>query len=306
MANTVQIEKIVDEQQMTAFQIWMLVFSFLVLIVDSYDAYSIAYVAPSIIAEWKVPRVAFTSVFTANVAGLAFGAILFGMLATRIGSRRVLFTSMLLFGFLTLAKTVVSSVLWLAIFQFLAALPVGGIYPIALSIVAEHTPLRRRAAMLVIVALGFAFGASLAGFIAAPVIQHLGWRWMFYIGAAFPIILTTVAAPFVPESLRRLVQEGASRARVLIAVRRIAPSFTLPADAKFVTASPDQHAPFRQLFAGGRARMTILLWTGFITAYLVYYFLFSWIPVLLNAAGMSINKSLMGGAVYPSPYTEVS
>jgi AAHS family 4-hydroxybenzoate transporter-like MFS transporter len=300
MTNKVNVEKIIDEQQIGSFQVWMLLFSFLALIVDSYDAYSIAYVAPSIIAEWHVPRVAFTSVFTANVAGLALGAIVFGMVAARLGNRRVLFASMLLFGILTLAKAAVGSILWLTVFQFLAALPVGGIYPIALSIVAEHTPLRRRAAMLVIVALGFAFGASVAGFIAAPVIQHLGWRWMFYIGAVFPILLTIFTAPFVPESLRRLVQQGASRARVLIAVRRVAPSVSLPSDAAFVVAAASQRAPFKQLFADGRARMTLLLWAGFITAYLVYYFLFSWIPVLLNAAGMSINQSLMGGAVYPA------
>ena len=111
MTTKVNIEKIIDEQQIGPFQIWMLVFSFLALIVDSYDAYSIAYVAPSIIAEWNIPRVAFTSIFTANVANLALDAIVFGMLATHLGSRHILFVSMLLFGILTLIKAAVDSVL---------------------------------------------------------------------------------------------------------------------------------------------------------------------------------------------------
>ncbi len=300
MSNRIDIQRVIDEQELGKFQIGMLVFSFLVMMVDSFDAYSIAYVAPSIIDEWQVSRVAFTAVFTANVAGLAFGAIFFGMLADRLGSKRVLAISMLMFSGLTFAKTLVGTVGGLAALQFLAALPIGGAYPIALSMVAENTPSHRRAGLLVMTSLGFTLGATLAGFIAAPTIENLGWRAMFYIGAALPILLTCVALPFIPESLLRLVQRGGAHEEVVAAIARVAPSMRVGATAEFIATARTSKVPIAQLFAEGRMAMTIVLWVGFIAAYMVYYFLFSWIPILLSAEGMSINQSLMGGAIYPA------
>ncbi|MDQ2733399.1 MAG: MFS transporter [Pseudomonadota bacterium] len=278
----------------------MLIFCFLVMMIDSFDSFSIAYVAPSIIGEWHVPRVAFTAVFTANVAGLALGAILLGMTADRFGNKLVLVVSLVAFGVLTYAKTLVGSVGALALLQFLAALPVGGAYPIALSIVAETTPLRRRAAMLVITSLGFTLGATLAGFIAAPVIGNLGWRWMFYIGAVLPFVLAAAAWAFVPDSLQRLAQHGAVRERIVAAIARIAPSVRIAPDAELSVPPSKSSAPVTELFADGRAAMTVTLWVGFIAAFMVYYFLFSWLPILLNAAGMSIKLSVLGGAIYPA------
>lgn len=298
MATEVNVKSIVDEQQLGTFQIAMLVFSFFVLMVDSFDSFSIAYVAPSIIADWQVPRVAFTSVFTANVAGLALGAIVFGMLADRLGNKLVLTAGMATFGVLTLAKAHVGSVEWLAALQFLAAMPIGGAFPIALSIIAENTPLSRRAPLLVIVGFGFMFGATVAGLIAAPVIEHLGWQWMFYLGGVIPIFLSLVALVFVPESLQRLVRRGAARDEVAAALSRIAPTFRYGADVKLVVPPLNPGVPVKELFKEGRALMTSILWIAFIGAFMVYYFLISWLPVLLNAAGMSIGQSLTTGAIY--------
>lgn len=300
MAPEIDVKRVIDEQNIGNFQIGMLVFSFLVMMVDSFDSFSIAYVAPAIIADWQVPRVAFTVVFTANVAGLALGAILFGMLADRLGNKLVLAISMFTFGLLTVAKAYVGTIDGLAVLQFLAAMPVGGAYPIALAIVAENTPLRRRAAMLVVVGFGFTVGATGAGFLAAPVIANLGWRWMFYIGGLVPLALTIVALAFIPESLQRLLRSGAAREKVVAGILRIAPSLQIAPDARLVAPAPSSNVPVAQLFTEGRAPVTILLWIGFIAAFMVYYFLFSWLPILLNAAGMSINQSLMGGAIYPA------
>lgn len=300
MSAEIDLKKIIDEQSIGNFQVGMLVFSFLVLMIDSFDSFSIAYVAPAIINEWQAPRVAFTAVFTANVAGLALGAIVFGMVADRLGNKLVLAFGLVLCSLLTYAKTLVGSVEALTVVQFLAAMPIGGIYPVALATVAENTPLHRRAALTIITSFGFTLGAVLAGFMAVPVIAHLGWRWMFYIGAVLPIVLAVVAWVFIPESLQRLVQRGASRARITAAIARIAPGLRIAPDAEFVVPAASSRVPVAQLFADGRTAMTLWIWAGCIAAFMVYYFLFSWLPILLNATGMSINLSLVGGAIYPA------
>lgn len=85
-------------------QILLIAICFLALAVESFDAFSIAFAAPSLIAEWQISKISLVPVFTANVAGLALGAFLFGALADRFGNRRTLIVILLVCGFLTLRR----------------------------------------------------------------------------------------------------------------------------------------------------------------------------------------------------------
>jgi len=55
--------------------------------------------------------------------------------------------------------------------------------------------------------------------------------------------------------------------------------------------------PVQRLFAGGLARSTILIWLAFFLLMFNFYFVLSWTPKLLVAAGLSNQQGITGGVL---------
>jgi MFS family permease len=127
-----------------------------------------------------------------------FGGILFGRLADRIGRVRAMSMSILLYSLATAGLATSSAVWQLVAWRVLVGLGMGGEWSCGSVLVAETWPAEHRAKAMGIMQSGWAIGALFAAALSALILEPLGWRVLFLIGAA------PAAAAFV---IRRNVEE---------------------------------------------------------------------------------------------------
>src|ERR1700704_1783842 len=212
--SSIDVAAFIDAQPVGGFQIRLLLTCAAVLFLDGFDTQAIGYVAPALAKEWGLTKGALGPVFSAGLFGLMIGALIFGPLADRIGRKKIIILSSLAFGIGTLATAFITDVNTLLVIRFLTGLGLGGAMRTAVAMTSEFSPHRRRATMVMVMFCGFSVGAALGGLLAAALIPQFGWRSVFVVGGAAPLLLVPILALRLPESVRFLALTGRSNARV--------------------------------------------------------------------------------------------
>ena len=298
MRPTVDVAGFIDEQKVGGFQVRLLLTCAAVLFVDGFDTQAIGYVAPALIREWGIGRAALGPVFSAGLFGLMLGALVFGPLADRIGRKWIIVASTLAFAIGTLATVWVSDASGLLIVRLLTGFGLGGAMPNAISLTSEYSPRRRRATRVMTMFAGFSVGAALGGLLAAAMIPAYGWRSVFLLGGAAPLLLVPFLAARLPESVRFLALRGDAQVRVAALLARVAPKVVQPPGTVFAVHEESLPGlPVSQLLRAGRAPATLLLWVVFFMSLLDLYFLSNWLPTVLSDLGASVSLAAVIGAM---------
>jgi AAHS family 4-hydroxybenzoate transporter-like MFS transporter len=178
-----------------------------------------------------------------------------------------------------------------------AGIGLGGALPNALALTGEYCPARRRATLVVIMFCGFSLGSILGGGLTAALISQFGWRPVFLVGGALPLLLVPALMLLLPESLLFLVTRGASATKIEALLRRIDSRFKAPAGARFInnetTPGGVSIAPIAQLLRGGRGLGTLLLWMVFFLNLMVLFFLQNWLPTILTDSGFKTETAIL-------------
>jgi MFS transporter, AAHS family, 4-hydroxybenzoate transporter len=297
-ASLVDVAGFIDRQPVSGFQIKLLLTCASVLFLDGFDTTAIGFVAPSLAKEWGLTKGALGPVFSAGLFGLMIGALLFGPLADRIGRKKIIIFSTLAFGIGTLATAFVPDVNTLLVIRFLTGLGLGGAMPNTVAMTSEFSPHRRRATMVMVMFCGFSLGAALGGFLAAALIPQFGWRSVFVVGGAAPLLLVPILALRLPESVRFLALGGRAHARVAQLLGLISPTAGFAPGTQFVVNEPALPGiPVQHLFRDGRTLVTLLLWVVFFMSLLDIYFLANWLPTVLNDLGASVSAAAVIGSM---------
>src|SRR6266481_5844801 len=267
-------------------------------ILDGFDTQAIGYVAPALAKEWGLTKGALGPVFSAGLFGLMIGALVFGPLADRVGRKKIIILSTLAFGIGALVTAFVQDVSTLIAIRFLTGLGLGGAMPNAIALTSEFNPRRRRATMVMIMFCGFSVGAALGGLLAAALIPQFGWRSVFVVGGAAPLLLVPILALRLPESVRFLALTGRANARVAQLLGLINPKAAFAPATQFVVHEPELTGiPVLHLFKDCRTAVTLLLWVVFFMSLLDLYFLANWLPTVLNDLGASVSAAAMIGSM---------
>jgi len=216
-----------------------------------------------------------------------------------VGRRTVIILCTIAFSVFTLFTITASSLTGLFYWRLLTGFGLGGAMPNAIALTSEYSPSRRRAIMVMIMFCGFSLGSALGGFFAAWLIPHLGWKGVFWVGGLLPLVLAPVLVVALPESIRLLAVRGAEDDRIRGLLKRINPNLSFAPGTRF-TALEERHSGLavRGLFLEGRSIGTCLLWMMFFMNLLNIYFLSSWLPTVINSAGISVQKAAIITALF--------
>jgi AAHS family 4-hydroxybenzoate transporter-like MFS transporter len=292
----VDVSEIIDDASIQSLHLGIFTLCALCMVMDGFDVYALGYIAPAIIQEWKVSPALLGPVFGAVNIGVLVGQLSFTMLADRIGRRPVLIGGVLFFGVMTFVTARVTSISELLILRFIAGMGLGSIVPNATALVGEFSPRKHRVALITWIGIGFTLGGAISGFIAAWMIPRFGWRSVFWVGGAIPLLLALLMLVWLPESLRLLVLRGKRPDYVARWLARVNPAAAIGSDPVFIVREQSKAGiPVVHLFRDGRAAVTMLLWVVNFMNLLNLYSLANWLPTVVRGAGYSTGIAVLVG-----------
>jgi AAHS family 4-hydroxybenzoate transporter-like MFS transporter len=292
----INVETVIENGRMSAFQVGLLFLCGLCLIIDGFDVQAMGYVAPAIIDEWGISKAALGPVFGAGLLGMLVGSLVLTPVADRFGRRPVLILSTFFFAACMLATTQASSIQMLLVLRFITGLGLGSIMPNAMALVGEFSPGRSRVTRMMLISCGFTVGAAIGGFVSAALIPAYGWRAVFWVGGAVPAVLGIAMVFWLPESIQFMVLKKRPLDRIVRWLRKIDPSLALDKNTRITVAEPQASgSPVAELFRSGRAPVTLLLWLITFMNLINLYFLSNWLPTLIKDAGYSTSTAVLAG-----------
>jgi MFS transporter, AAHS family, 4-hydroxybenzoate transporter len=289
---TIDASEWIARQEVGRLQILVVILSGACALLEGFDAQSVGYAAPALIHQWGLSIHSFTPAFLSGLAGLLIGCLAIAPLADHFGRKKVIVGSVVVFACCSLLTATANSLESLSVLRFFTGLGVGGAMPNAIALTSEFFSERKRAAMTVIMFCGFALGAALGGFLSAYLIPHFGWQSIFIVGGALPALLTPFLIIVLPESVQHLVVHNAGSKQISEILKRINPRSDFSADLHFVMAEKRKSGfTVIQLFQEGRMLGTLLIWLIYFMSLLAIYLISSWLPTVLNDAGLSVSVS---------------
>jgi putative MFS transporter len=269
---------------------------------DGYDAVAIAFVLPALIGLWYLKPDEIALLISAGFAGQLIGAAAFGWLAERYGRIVVLNWTIIILAVFGLACAFATSYWQLVTLRFFQGLGIGGEIPVAATFIAEIASAPRRGRFLLLYQLLLPLGFMAASVSSIWIVPHLGWQWMFIIGAA-PAILVAFLRRLVPESPRwlarhdRLAEADATTTAIEQHVARDLGK-PLPEPAQSVATEGRQVGRPRELFEGIYLRRTLSVWAIWFCAAMVGYGLLVWLPTIFRTVyKMPVSDALLYSSV---------
>ncbi|MEX2262219.1 MAG: MFS transporter [Bryobacteraceae bacterium] len=165
---------------------------------DAMDVMLYAFALTAIREEFALSSAQSGAVQSITLLASAFGGVLFGILADRIGRARALIYSILTYSIFTGMTATAGSVAALLFWRALVGIGLGGEWSAGSVLVAESWPAEHRGKAIGFMQSGWAIGYMIAALISAPVLTHFGWRWLFAAGV-LPALLTLWIRRNVPE-----------------------------------------------------------------------------------------------------------
>jgi len=274
------------------------ILSALCLIIDGFDVQAMGYVAPAVFAELGIPRPALGSLLAAANFGVLIGSLVFSPVADKIGRRPVLIGATLFFAVMTLATAFAQTLDQLFWMRLIAGIGMGCIIPNATALVGEFSPRARRVTLMMTITVGFTAGAALGGFVAAWMIGAFGWRSVFLVGGAVPLVIAVAMITSLPESLQFLAVRRTNLPALAKWLTKLDPTLTVDASTVYVANEESKGGvPVVHLFRDGRAIVTLLLWVINFMNLLSLYTLAGWLPTVLTGIGYSTQTAVLVGTV---------
>jgi MFS transporter, AAHS family, benzoate transport protein len=239
------------------------------------------------------------------LVGVLVGALLAGSVGDILGRRKVMLLAYAWFSVGMGITALMTTANLFGLMRFITGLGVGALVATTGALVSEYAPEGKKNLSNAITYSGVPIGSLLAALLAILLLEAIGWRGMFWIGAIPLVTLLPLAYFKMPESVAWL----ASRGR-LEEARAISERTGVPVPEQIPTAAgvvqpvaTGGRAGFAGLFGRAYLFPTIMLGLMSATGLMLVYSLNTWLPELMLRAGFNAKGSLSfllvlnGGAV---------
>ncbi|MFF8882240.1 MFS transporter [Streptomyces flaveolus] len=243
---------------------WTVLLCWITVLLEGYDLVVLGAIIPTLLKTHHLGMTAgdATTVATLSLVGVAIGAVCVGPLADRLGRRRLLIGSVVVFSVFTIVVPLANSVTMFAALRLAAGLGLGACMPVSLTMMAEHMPAGRRARASTLTMTGYHTGAVITSLLALQVTDD--WEVLFYVLGVVGLVVAAVQW------------------------------FKLPESEAFVRAKRDGAArvPFTELLKPAYLRAGIGIWVASFMGLLLVYGLNTWLPKLMNDAGYPVPTAV--------------
>ena len=269
---------------------------------DAFDALTIAQVLPVLAVQWKLTGGQIGFLISIGFLGQLLGALTFSHVAERFGRVRAMVFAILMFSLMSVACALSTNYDTLLVFRTLQGFGLGGEVPIAAVYISEITKAHGRGRFVLLYELIFSVGVVAAGVVGYWVVPHLGWQYMFLIGAA-PVLMIYNMYRWLPESPRWLAARGrlAEADLAMAGIEREVVAATggpLPPPSTKVTVQVEKKSSWRELFSPMYLRRTLVVWSIWFGTYIVYYGIGTWLPTLYRTVfHLPLEVSLRYGLI---------
>jgi putative MFS transporter len=267
---------------------------------DGFDALAIAYVLPVIGPQWHLGPGQIGLLLSASFFGQLLAALFFGWFAERFGRLPAIVWSTLIYSVMSFACAFAWDFNSLLVLRTLQGIGIGGEVPVAITYIAELSRTERRGRFLLLYELVFPAGLVAAVLVGALVVPHVGWQWLFIVGA-LPALAVVFMQRMLPESPRWLAVKGryAEADAVLSGIEREveATSGPLPPIRPVITTR-ERAASFADLFGQEYLGRTLTVWVIWGMCFFCNFGLVVWLPSMYRsvfhlAVGEALTYTLL-------------
>ena len=260
---------------------------------DAMDTGLISFVLPVLAKEWNLTQSEMGMIGSVGLLGMAFGAVIAGTIADKIGRKGVFSLTLFLYSLATGLCALSWNFESLLVFRFFVGFGLGGELPVAATLVSEYAPTKVRGRFIVLLESFWGLGWIVAACIAYWFIPVYGWHWAFIIGA-MPALYVFVIRIGMPESVRYLLSKGRTEEAETI-VRELeakagvlAPTFSKEAES---TEQKNYEPNLASIWSGRFLKRTVMLWIAWFGIVFTYYGIFTWLPSLVYNQGFTFIKT---------------
>lgn len=166
---------------------------------DYYEVFVMTMLVLPIAAEFKLNTTQVAFLFSIQLLSLAIGGVFFGYLADRIGRKKVLIATILIFSLGTMARAAAPSYQILLALTAISGFGIGGEYGVGQTLVTETIDEQRRGFYSALLYGGIYVGIVLGALVGGHVTPHIGWRLTFLL-SGFPVLFALWVRRHTPES----------------------------------------------------------------------------------------------------------
>ena len=233
---------------------------FVLMLAEGYDVQAIGVAAPKLMPALHIAMTQSGELFGIGQWGVVLGAVAGGYCADRWSRRNTLAAAVAIFGAMTLATAIACNFASLLAVRLAAGLGLGAAIPSVIGLALDYASPPRRVRTVTRIMAGLPIGGAVAAAIAAASLERWGWKTIFYIGGALPLLTL--------------------------------PILLLLPDRRAASPKPQRTEPsFAMLFAEGRTLTTLSIWVVYFITLLIIYLLLNWLPTLMIRQGFAPGRA---------------
>ena len=231
---------------------------------DAMDVGMLSFIIAALKVEWDLTPSEMGWIGSINSIGMAVGALIFGLMADRVGRKNVFIITLLLFSVGSGASALTTSLAAFLVLRFFIGAGLGGELPVASTLVSESVSAEQRGRIVVLLESFWAGGWLVAAVISYFIIPKFGWQIALVI-SAIPALYALYLRMGLPDS----------------------PRFNAVKEKQKTSMFEN----LQKLFSKEYGRQTAMLWIVWFCVVFSYYGMFLWLPSVMVMKGFSLIKS---------------